>query len=163
MEKKLDGNYTRVWNKSWRQHPQSSRYTAINYPSRKLSKLDEPDMRDPAGEVGTSSLVIYSCWTVHMDKQRQDDQLEPTYSSSLPIRDVALKTYRKQWTIGRGGERGSWWWWYMYISLYHIHVLLCSVGWGCRIHWLLLCRGVRPPPPTSVLDMTLNNLIVRLQ
>ena len=22
----------------------------------------------------------------------------------------------------------------------------CPVGWGCRIHWLLLCRGVRPPP-----------------
>ena len=31
----------------------------------------------------------------------------------------------------------------------------CPVGWGCRIHRLLLCRGVRPPP-TSVLDMTLN-------
>ena len=22
----------------------------------------------------------------------------------------------------------------------------CSVSWGCRIHWLHLCRGVRPPP-----------------
>ena len=22
----------------------------------------------------------------------------------------------------------------------------CPVGWGCRIHWLLLCRGVRSPP-----------------
>ena len=42
-----------------------------------------------------------------MDEQRQDDQLEPTYSSSVPIRDVGLKTCRKQWTIGRGGERGS--------------------------------------------------------
>ena len=38
----------------------------------------------------------------------------------------------------------------------------CSVGWGCRIHRLLLCRGVRPPP-TSVLDMTLNNLMVKFQ
>ena len=28
-----------------------------------------------------------------MDKQRQDDQLEPTYNSSVPIQDVALKTY----------------------------------------------------------------------
>ena len=42
-----------------------------------------------------------------MDEQRQDDQLEPTYSSSVPIRDIALKTCRKQWTIWRGGERGS--------------------------------------------------------
>ena len=39
-----------------------------------------------------------------MDEQRQNDQLEPTYSCSVPIRDVALKTCRKQWTIGRGGE-----------------------------------------------------------
>ena len=37
----------------------------------------------------------------------------------------------------------------------------CPVGWGCRIHRLLLCRGVRPP--TSVLDMTLNCLMVRFQ
>ena len=33
--------------------------------------------------------------------------------------------------------------------------LFMSVGWGCRIHWLNLCRGVRPPPPRSVLDITL--------
>ena len=39
----------------------------------------------------------------------------------------------------------------------------CLVSWGCRIHWLHLCRGVRPPPLTSVLDMTLNNLMVRFQ
>ena len=42
-----------------------------------------------------------------MDEQRQDDQLEPTYSSSVLIRDVALKTCRKQWTIEKGGEKGS--------------------------------------------------------
>ena len=42
-----------------------------------------------------------------MDEQRQDDQLEPTYGSSVPIRDIALKTYRKQWTIRRDVERGS--------------------------------------------------------
>ena len=39
---------------------------------------------------------------------------------------------------------------------------ICPVAWGCRIHRLLLCRGVRPSP-TSVLDMTLNNLMVRFQ
>ena len=35
--------------------PQSTNYTAICLPSRKLSKLDEPDMQETAGEVGTSS------------------------------------------------------------------------------------------------------------
>ena len=34
------------------------------------------------------------------------------------------------------------------------------VGWGCRIHRLHLCRGLRSPP-TSFLDMTLNYLMVR--
>ena len=34
--------------------PQSSCCIAT-YHSRKLSKLDEPDMQDPAGEVGTNS------------------------------------------------------------------------------------------------------------
>ena len=34
---------------------QSSSYTAPYHPSRKLSKLDEPDMRDTAGEVRTNS------------------------------------------------------------------------------------------------------------
>ena len=54
-----------------------------------------------------SSLVMYSCGLLHTDEQKQDDQLKPIYSSSLLILDVALKTYRKQWTIGRGGKRGS--------------------------------------------------------
>ena len=50
---------------------------------------------------------MYSCGPLHMDEQKQDNQLKPTYSSSVPIRDVALRTCQKQWTIGRGGKRGS--------------------------------------------------------
>ena len=42
-----------------------------------------------------------------MDEQKQDDQLEPTYSSSVPIRYVALRTCRKQWMIKKGDEKGS--------------------------------------------------------
>ena len=50
---------------------------------------------------------MYTCGLLHMDEQRQDDQLEPTISSSVLIRDVALKTSRNQWKMGRGGERKS--------------------------------------------------------
>ena len=57
MEKKFDGKYRRmlqtILNKSWRQHP--TKQQLYGHPSRKLSKLDKPDMRDTAGEVGTSS------------------------------------------------------------------------------------------------------------
>ena len=41
-----------------------------------------------------------------MDEQRQDDQPEPIYNSSVPIKDVALKTYQERWTIETGG--GIW-------------------------------------------------------
>ena len=34
---------------------QGTNYTATYLPSRKLSKLDEPDMQDTAGEAETSS------------------------------------------------------------------------------------------------------------
>ena len=42
-----------------------------------------------------------------MAEQKQDDQLEHTFSSYVRIRDVALKTYQRRRTIGRSGERGS--------------------------------------------------------
>ena len=50
---------------------------------------------------------MYSCGPFHMDVQRLDDLLKPIYSSTVPIQDVFLKICRKQWMIGRGGERGS--------------------------------------------------------
>ena len=48
-----------------------------------------------------------SCGPPHMANQKQDDQLEHTYSSYEMIRDVTLKTCRRRWMIGRRGERGS--------------------------------------------------------
>ena len=42
-----------------------------------------------------------------MAKQKQDDQLEHTYSSNVRIRDVALKTCQRRRMIGRSGERWS--------------------------------------------------------
>ena len=42
-------------------------------------------MRDSAGEVRTNSYVTYSCEPLHMDKQKQDDQLELIYTNYVPI------------------------------------------------------------------------------
>ena len=110
MEKKLDGNYTRIqWailNKSWRQQPKKQQLYG-RHPSRKLSKLNKQDMRDTAGEVGMNSRVTYSCGPLHMDEQRLEDQLGPICNSSEAIQDVALKTCRERWTIETDGERGS--------------------------------------------------------
>ena len=42
-----------------------------------------------------------------MAEQKQRDQLQPTYSSSVRIPDVTKRTCQKQLTIGRSGERRS--------------------------------------------------------
>ena len=42
-----------------------------------------------------------------MEEQRQDEQPEPTYNSSVPIEDIALKIYWKRWTIEKSVGRGS--------------------------------------------------------
>ena len=82
-----------IFNKSWQQHPTRHQlYTATCLPSPKLSKLDEPDMQDTAGEAGTSSYMMYSYEPPHMAGQKQDDQHGHTFSSYVRIQDVALKT-----------------------------------------------------------------------
>ena len=58
MEKKIDGNYTRmlqaILNESWGQHKTAAvRITTTHH--KKLSKLDEPDMWDTAGDVRMNS------------------------------------------------------------------------------------------------------------
>ena len=42
-----------------------------------------------------------------MDEQRQGGQQEPTFNSSMPIQDIALKMYRKPCMIEKGGRIGS--------------------------------------------------------
>ena len=50
---------------------------------------------------------MYSYGSPHMAAQKQDDQLERTFSSYVRIQAVVLKTYLGRWTIGRSGARGS--------------------------------------------------------
>ena len=42
-----------------------------------------------------------------MAVQKQDDQLELTYSNYVRTQDVILKTSWRRWIIGRSGERES--------------------------------------------------------
>ena len=62
MEKKLNGNYTRMLRAVFNKSLQNSSYTATYHPSWKLSKLNEPDMWDTVGEVRTNSCDIL-LWT----------------------------------------------------------------------------------------------------
>ena len=84
-------NYS-YWTSPGDNTTQDTNYTATYLPSEKLYKLDEPDTQDTAGEARMNSSVMYSYGPPPMAKQKQDDQLEHTYSSYVRIRDVALKT-----------------------------------------------------------------------
>ena len=112
LEKKLDGNYTRmlraILNKSWRQHP--TRHQLYGHLPPIMKTIQVRQTRH-AGHCWRSrdELIreMYSCGPPHMAVQKQDDQHEHTFSSYVRIRDVVLKTYLGRWTIGRSGERGS--------------------------------------------------------
>ena len=111
LEKKLDGNYTRmlraILNKSWRQHTTKHQLYG-HQPS--ITKTIQVRWTRHTGHCWKSRDDLISnvlLWTPHMAGQKQDDQLEHIYSSSERIRDVTLKTCQRRWTIGRSGERGS--------------------------------------------------------
>ena len=125
--------YEQYWTSPGDNTPPSSSYTATNNPSRKLSKLDEPDTQDTVGEVGTSSWVMYSRGPLHMDEQRQDVQFEPTYSSSVSIRDVAWRICRKEMDDRKvwretiryiRADSVTWWWWWLYAFKYSNMILI---------------------------------------
>ena len=54
-----------------------------------------------------SLIPLYIYIYIYMAKQKQNDKLTHTQSSYVRIQDVALKTFKKRWMIGRSGERGS--------------------------------------------------------
>ena len=108
LEKKLDSNYTRmlraILNKSWWRHPTRHQLYGHLPP---ITKTIQVWWTRHAGHCWRSRDKLISDGPQHMAGQKQDDQLKHTFSSYVRIRDVALKTYHRRWTIGRGGERGS--------------------------------------------------------
>ena len=111
LKKKLDGYYTRILrailNKYWRQHP--TRHQLYGHMPL-ITKTIQVRRTRHAGHCWRSKDELISdvlLWTPHFAKQKQDDQLEHTYSNYMRIRDVTLKTCQRRWMIGRSGERGS--------------------------------------------------------
>ena len=101
--------------------PQDTNCTATYLLSRKLFKLDEPDMQDTAGEAGTNSWEMYSYGPPHMAVQKQDDQHEHTFSSYVRIWNEDLPRAmndREEWRERVRNIRATsatwWWWWVLY-------------------------------------------------
>ena len=110
LKKKLDGNYIRmlraILNKSWRQHPTRHQLYGRLPPITKTIQVRRTRYAAHCWrntETRTNSSIMYSYGPLHMARQKQDDQLEHTYSSYVRIRDVDLKTCQKRWMIGTSG------------------------------------------------------------
>ena len=108
MGKKLDDNYTRMLRailiKSWRQHPTKQQLYGNRPPITKTIKVW---LTGHAGHCWRSKDKLINdvlLWTPSHGREKAG---QPRYSNSVPIRDVTLRTCRKQWTIEKGGERGS--------------------------------------------------------
>ena len=111
MEKKLDVNYTRILqailNKSWKQHPTMQQLYGHLPPITKTIKIRQTRHVGHCWRNKDELISDVFLWTLSHGCASAGWQLEHTYSSSVQIRDVPLRTCRKQWTIGRSGERGS--------------------------------------------------------
>ena len=105
MEKKIDGNDIRmlraILNKSWRQHSIKQQLYSHLSPITKTVKVRR--IR-PAGHWWRSIDEFISDIFLWIPSH---ERAKLTYNSSVPIQDVALKTYWKRWTIKRGGRKGS--------------------------------------------------------
>ena len=111
LEKKLDGNYTRIQrailNKSWRQHP--TRHQLYGHLPH-ITKTIQARRTRHTGHCWRSRDELISdvlLWTPTYGRAKAGDHLEHTFSSYVRIRDVALKTCKRRWTIGKSGERVS--------------------------------------------------------
>ena len=111
MENKLDGIYTRIlWailNKSWRQHPTRHQLYGYFPPITKTIQVRRTRNAWHCWRSRDELISDVLLWTPTYGQTNLDDQLEHTYSSCVRIRDIALKTCQRRWTIGRSGEGGS--------------------------------------------------------
>ena len=104
MRKKLDSNYTRmlraILNKSWRQHPTKQQLYGHWPPITKTIKIRRT--RHPGHCWRNRDELILLATPSH--GRAKAGLLTRTYIQQLW--DAALRTCRKRWMIGRGGERG---------------------------------------------------------
>ena len=112
LEKKLDGNYTRILqailNRSWRQHPTRPQLYGHLPP---ITKTIQVRRSRHAGHCWRSMDELISdvlLWTPTYGRAKAG-QPARTYIQQLceDTGCVALKTCRRRWTIEKSGERGS--------------------------------------------------------
>ena len=111
MKKKLDVSYTRmlwaIMNKSWRQRPTKQQLYGHLPPIVKTIQIRRTRHAGHCWRSRNELISDVFPWTPSHGWAKGRDQLEPTYSSSVPIRDVTLKPCRKHWTINGVAREGQ--------------------------------------------------------
>ena len=95
-----------ILNKSWRQHLTRHQLYGHLPPITKTIQVRRTRHAGHSWRSRDEIIGDVLLWTPPPG-QKQDDQLGHTFSSYVRIRDVALKTCQRRWTIGRSSERGS--------------------------------------------------------
>ena len=156
LEKKLDGNYTRllraILNKSWQQHPTRHQLYGHLPP---ITKTIQVRRTRHAGHCRRSRdefirdvlLWIPTHGCAKAGRPARTYIQQPCEDTGYCPEDLPrAMNYREEWRERVRDIRATsaiWWWWWLLLSL---TIFFASpVGWGCTIRWLLLCRGVRPP------------------
>ena len=100
MEKKLDSNYTRmlraILNKSWRQYPTKQQLYGHLPPITKTTKVRRTRHAVHCWRSKDECISDILLWTSSHGREKQDDQMEPMYNSSVLIQDIALKISRER-------------------------------------------------------------------
>ena len=167
LEKKLDGNYTRmlraILNKSWQQHPTRHQLYGHLPP---ITKIIQARRTRHAGHCWRSreELIGYVLLCTPMDPvhgQAKARRPARTYIQQLyedtgcnPEDLPEAMNNREKWRERVRDIRASsttWWWLYIYKYIYILEHLYpghvyCIFGWGCWIQRVHLSRGVRLRP-----------------
>ena len=97
LEKKLDGNYTRmlraILNKSWQQHPTRHQLYGHLPPITKSIQVRRTRHAGHCWRSRDELIRDVLLWIPTHGAQKQDDQHERTFSSYVRIQVVVLKTY----------------------------------------------------------------------
>ena len=111
LEKKLDGNYTRmlraILNKSWRQHPTRHQLYGHLPPITKTIQVRRTRQAGHCWRSRDELIRDVLLWTPTLGRAKAGRPARTYIQQLCEDRDVVLKTYLGRWTIGRSGERGS--------------------------------------------------------
>ena len=144
LEKKLDGNYTRmligVLNKSWRQHPTRHQLYGHLLPITKTIQVRRTRHPRHCWRSKDELISDVLLWTPTYGRAKAERPAR-TYiqqlcqdtgcnSEDLPEAMNDREKYRERVKDIRAGGTTWWWWWYIYI---YIYISVCECLWLCNM------------------------------